>query len=325
MTSIVISTLNIWSINKEERFSEYLEHKSHPANFFNSKDLLKNRLPLIFEIYRGLIEEYISTLGQVLIFGFLLYFTLTSLSFFYFFIWKKQKFLPKYQGTFYIIHDIKWSSINILIESLLVSALKMFQIRYSFVYFKVSDYGYMYLILSILLHVAFDETFTYWIHRIFHTNRTLYRLLHKIHHKSVDVTPFSAFAFHPIDAFGQAFPTFTSCFFFPLHYDVMLFFSFITSCWAISIHDNVPAMPLKLFLYSTHHTIHHEEGMGKFRNYGKFTSVWDRLAGTYSDPDRINYGWQRNQKVKNFFDHLNEIIDKYIPDRTPRYISKKRN
>ena len=62
----------------------------------------------------------------------------------------------------------------------------MFQIRYSFVYFKLSDYGLMYLILSILLRIAFDETFTYWIHRIFHTNRILYGLLHKIHHKSVE-------------------------------------------------------------------------------------------------------------------------------------------
>ena len=27
------------------------------------------------------------------------------------------------------------------------------------------------------------------------------------------------------------------------------------------------------------------------RNYGKFTSVWDRLMNTYWDPDRIDFGW----------------------------------
>lgn len=27
-------------------------------------------------------------------------------------------------------------------------------------------------------------------------------------------------------------------------------------------------------------------------NYGKFTSVWDRMMGSYEDPDRINFGWK---------------------------------
>ena len=163
----------------------------------------------------------------------------------------------------------------------------MLQIRYSFVYFNINDYGYFYLIISIMIHMIFDETCTYWIHRVLHTNSYLYKHLHKIHHISVDVTPFTAFSFHPLDAFAQATPTFVSCFFFPLHYDIMLFFSLITSFWAVSIHDNVPALPLKIFLYSTHHTIHHEVGIGKLTNYGKFTTFWDRLAGTYSDPNRI--------------------------------------
>jgi len=322
MVSILAKAINFSSINFENRLSEYINHKSHPRNIFDSKDLLKNKIPLILESFRGLMEEYISTLLQVLIFTMILYFTLTTLSYFYFFVWKKTKYLPKLNGEFYIMHDIKWSCINILVESLIVSALRMVQIRYSFVYFNTGDHGYMYLILSIVIHVIFDETLTYWIHRIFHTNRTLYNLLHKIHHKSVDVTPFSAFAFHPLDAFGQALPTFISCFFFPLHYDLLLFFSLITSCWAISIHDNVPALPLKLFLYSTHHTIHHEKGIGKFRNYGKFTSVWDRLAGTYSDPEKIDFGWQRNEKLKNVFTYLNKLIDIYIPDRTPKSKTK---
>ena len=84
---------------------------------------------------------------------------------------------------------------------------------------------------------------------------------------------------------------FISSFFFPLHYNAFLFFSVSTTVWAISIHDNVPALPFKLFLYATHHTIHHERGVGSFRNYGKFTSIMDRLMGTYDDPKRIDYGW----------------------------------
>jgi lathosterol oxidase len=205
----------------------------------------------------------------------------------------------------------------------MVAALRMTIPRYSLVYFQVSEFGVSYLILSIFLHIIFDETFTYWIHRIFHTNKFLYKNLHKIHHKSIDITPFSGFSFHPFDAFLQAVPTFTSCYFFPLNYNILLFFSLMTSAWAISIHDNIPALPIKLFLYSTHHTIHHEMGIGKFRNYGKFTTVWDRLAGTYSDPDRIDFGWKRNQISVKIFKYINYYVDKFIPDTTRKIIINK--
>jgi lathosterol oxidase len=149
--------------------------------------------------------------------------------------------------------------------------------------------------------------------------------MHKIHHKSTDVTPFSGFAFHPLDAFGQAIPTFVSCFFFPLHYNILMFFSLSTTIWAISIHDNVPMIPIKLFLYSTHHTIHHEPGLGQYRNYGKFTTIWDRLLGTYQDPDILEYGWMRSERVKNIFTNINFYIDKFIPDRTVQKIERKLN
>ena len=63
-------------------------------------------------------------------------------------------------------------------------------------------------------------------------------------------------------------------------------------------------------------------GIGKFRNLGKFTSIWDRLAGTYADPDRIDYGWKRDERYVNFFKKINWYIDKYIPDYTLKKIKK---
>lgn len=200
--------------------------------------------------------------------------------------------------------------------SFLISALRMTLPRFSFIYYDVEEYGIAYLLLSIIFHISFDETFTYWIHRILHTNDYLYIKLHIIHHRSVDITPFAGFAFHPLDAFAQAFPTFVSCYFFPIHYNLILVYSILTTTWAISIHDNVPVLPIKLFLYSTHHTIHHERGYGGNRNYGKLTTVWDRMMGTYEDPDRIYFGYERDDKTKNFFRKINKIIDILVPDRT---------
>jgi lathosterol oxidase len=177
------------------------------------------------------------------------------------------------------------------------------------IYYDVSEHSLWVIPLSIIFHIIWDETLTYWAHRFLHTYRFLYLKLHIVHHRSISITPFAGFAFHPLDAFLQALPTFTSSFFFPIHYNIFLGFSVATTIWAISIHDNIPAIPCKLFLYATHHTIHHEKGRGSFRNYGKFTSIWDRMMGSYEDPDRISYGWKSENKEK-FFKPFNDFLSR---------------
>ena len=270
-----------------------------------------------FSLYisEPLLNEYLVTLCHTIFFGTLLYLLLSITSYLFFFIFTKEKFLPSLKTTeFKILHDIKWSLINIFIEAFLVSGLRMIIPRYSFIYFDYQEYPLWLIPLSFIFHMVWDETLTYWAHRFLHTYRFLYRHLHIVHHRSKSVTPFSGFAFHPIDAFIQAMPTFTSCFIFPIHQNIFLFFSILTPCWAISIHDNVPAIPCKLFLYATHHTIHHEKGRGQFKNYGKFTTVWDRLMGSYEDPDRINYGWKSESRL-NYFNNFNNLLSKYLDNK----------
>ena len=157
---------------------------------------------------------------QTFIFGTILYFTLTLSSYYYFFRSNKNKYLPNFKGDLLIRHDIFLSLINLICETFLVAAIRVSYPRYSLLYYDINEYGIPYLFLSIILHVLYDETLTYWIHRWLHTYPYLYTKLHRHHHRSKDVTPFSGFAFHPLDAFAQAIPTFTSCFIFPLHVNV---------------------------------------------------------------------------------------------------------
>jgi len=320
MISAFLSLLGLIHIDRQIKLLQYKSHSSYAGKIFDVETFFKN-LPLISSVnetnFYSLITEYIATWLQTTVFGLLLYFSLTIPSYLFFFKFKKTRFLPELHGNYLIYHDIKWSTINILVEAFLVAALRMTLPRFSFIYYDVDEYGISYIFLSVLFHIVFDETFTYWIHRFLHTYESLYLKLHIVHHRSVDITPFAGFAFHPLDAFAQALPTFVSCHFFPIHYNVVLVFSICTTIWAISIHDNVPMIPIKLFLYSTHHTIHHEKGYGKNRNYGKFTSVWDRLMGTYADPDRVYFGYVRNEDTKELFKKINRVIDWVVPDKTP--------
>lgn len=325
MISFFLNFLGLIHIDRQIRLLQYKSHSSYAGRLFDVEAFFQ-RFQLTSSFYESnffaIMTEYIATWLQTTIFGLLLYFSLTIPSYLFFFKFKKSKFLPKLNGNYLIYHDIKWSTINIIVEAFLVSALRMTLPRFSFIYYDIDDYGIPYIFLSIFLHILFDETFTYWIHRFLHTYESLYMKLHIVHHRSVDITPFAGFAFHPFDAFAQALPTFVSCYFFPIHYNVVLVFSIMTTTWAISIHDNVPMIPIKLFLYSTHHTIHHEKGYGKMRNYGKFTSVWDRLMGTYADPDRIYYGYERDEKTKDFFKSINKVIEWLVPDNTPKMTKK---
>ena len=141
----------------------------------------------------------------------------------------------------------------------------------------MNDYGWGYFFMSVFIFIIWDEFWTYWAHRWLHTYNFLYKYLHESHHLPVDVTPFSALAFHPLDSLIQGLSTLTCSFFIPIHYNFYLSYLFMTSIWAVFIHDNTPVLPIKLFLYCTHHAIHHEPGIGKLKNYGKFTSVMDRI------------------------------------------------
>jgi len=88
--------------------------------------------------------------------------------------------------------------------------IRLAQPRFGLLYFDVNDYGYWYLFVSLILHLIWDETLTYyiklnnryWAHRWLHTYPDMYIKYHRYHHKSKDVTPFSGFAFHPLDAFA---------------------------------------------------------------------------------------------------------------------------
>ena len=172
--------------------------------------------------------------------------------------------------------------------------------------------------------MCYDEFFTYWIHRLLH-HSAIYKSLHAIHHRSRAVTPFTGFAFHPLDAFLQAVPVFTSCFFIPLPIDLVLAHGLVTSLWAISIHDNVNAVPFKGILYAGSHSIHHF-AWGENYNYGKFTSVCDRLYGSYCDPEQITgYGFTTSPFLQKLCCWGNWLYTSVIPDLGLPTVSKMRD
>jgi sterol desaturase/sphingolipid hydroxylase (fatty acid hydroxylase superfamily) len=131
----------------------------------------------------------------------------------------------------------------------------------------------------VLLH----DTYFYWSHRLLH-HRRIFPVVHALHHRSTNPSPFAALAFHPLEAVMQviwAVPLAVV----PIPSLVWLAFSFLAIFVNVLGHCGVEPYPLswqqhpvlKWLNFATMHNRHHLEFEG---NFGLYFSVWDRVMGT---------------------------------------------
>lgn len=142
--------------------------------------------------------------------------------------------------------------------------------------------GYWFMAFSSLAFILFTDFSIYWIHRGLHAPSIYF--LHKIHHKWKVPTPFASHAFHPLDGFAQSMPYHIYPFLFPLHKGLYLGLFMFVNIWSVLIHDNdyrVPDLFKPIVNSCAHHTDHH---LFFNYNYGQYTTLWDRLGGSFRYP-----------------------------------------
>lgn len=220
--------------------------------------------------------------------GYGFYFLLASLSYLVRFKWLRRRCNPDYVPDWgENRRALRVAFASVAGNAVLTAPIHMLIAHgYGRVYFEVGEYGWAYLGLSVLAVLVVTETLVYWAHRALHT-RTLYRLLHRHHHQFRRPTPYVAVAFHPLDSFLQALPHHLCAFLFPLHIGVYTLSLALVLLWAVSIHDRWTFVRWGFINYSDHHLIHHWYNR---HNLGQYTTVWDRLCGTYRSP-RPGDGW----------------------------------
>ncbi|GJE94871.1 sterol desaturase family protein [Phanerochaete sordida] len=154
---------------------------------------------------------------------------------------------------------------------------------YSNMYGDVSEHGWPYFFFSIFFFLAFTDYAIYWIHRWEH-HPSVYKWLHKPHHKWLIPTPFASFAFHPLDGYFQSIPYHLFPFLFPLHQKLYLGLFVFVNCWTVLIHDSdmITGHPLETVINGpAHHTLHH---LYFTVNYGQYFTFSDRWGGSYRQP-----------------------------------------
>lgn len=149
---------------------------------------------------------------------------------------------------------------------------------------RVSVRGWGWFAINLALLLVLHDAWFYWTHRLIHHPK-LFRRFHRLHHRSHNPSPWTAYSFDPPEAVINAV-------FLPLalavvpssHAAVFAFLSVMIVKNAVghSGYEIFPSArdgrPLIDWMTSvTHHDLHHAQAGW---NYGLYFTWWDRLMGT---------------------------------------------
>lgn len=226
----------------------------------------------------------------VWLFGLVVYFVFASLSYVFVFD-KKTKEHPKYLRN-QIALEIKQTMTSMPFMSICTTPFMLAEVRgHSKLYDTAAEAPFAaYSWVQFPFFVMFTDFCIYWIHRWLH-HPLIYKNLHKPHHKWIMPTPFASHAFHPLDGFAQSFPYHVFPFFFPLHKLSYVFLFVFVNFWTIIIHDGEFVSDNPVVNGAACHSIHH---LAFNYNYGQYTTLWDRMGGSYRKPDPSMFDKQEN-------------------------------
>lgn len=151
-------------------------------------------------------------------------------------------------------------------------------------YTGIAQFGNGYFYLAFLLMLIMHDTYFYWTHRLMH-HPAIFRLFHLVHHKSINPSPWAAYAFHPLEAMVEVGIVVIFLFTIPIHkYHLGLFFLFMI-IYNVYGHLGWELYPKgfsrhwlgKWINTSVNHNQHHQYFKG---NYGLYFLFWDRVMGT---------------------------------------------
>lgn len=200
--------------------------------------------------------------------------------------WSGKKIQQTLPGKRQIRDEILQSARTLVLYGVGAGALAFWlENGYTLVYTELSEYGFIYFIVSILLMLLLHDTYFYWTHRLLHT-RHLFRFVHKVHHKHKSPTPWSAFSFHPVEALLSMGIIPLIIFLIPWHHYALIIFVTVMTLYDIYIHLGVRIDNRRLLKWqntTNDHDLHHQ---GVRANYGLYSTVWDHLMGTYHTPGK---------------------------------------
>lgn len=274
----------------------------------------------LFKLYDQIIKEgnilntwleYVNLWIGDLIINFSLYFIIATLAFFVVWKWyetrlKNVRIQDKKKAT---ENQIKTEILRSMRTLLIFASMDVFVLYlqkngFTQIYNDLDDFGMLYFFCSIILMLLIHDTYFYWIHRLMH-QKVLFKYVHKVHHESIDTTPFSAFSFHTIEAILEYGITPLLVFIMPTHILGLFIFQLLMTSFNVIGHLGYELYPKKWHRIpiiqwkttSVHHNLHHSKFNG---NYGLYFTWWDKLFNTEFQETRDKFEQITNRQSTDF-------------------------
>jgi lathosterol oxidase len=193
-----------------------------------------------------------------------------------------QRLFPK-NNDYY--RDILYSISTMLIFSTMAYLVFVGSKLYNHIYYgSIWEYGKVWYFASFVWLFFVHDAYFYWIHRLMH-HPYFFKRVHLVHHLSTNPSPWTAYAFHPLEALLEAAFLLVAAFTLPIHkttFGLFMLFQVVYNVYGHLGYELYPAGLNKTWLgrwvnTGVAHNQHHKHFKG---NYGLYTLIWDRLVGT---------------------------------------------
>ena len=234
------------------------------------------------------------------------YFIIAGVAFLFWYVLLKKKIaFKKIQLRFPTNKDYRreifYSVITIAIFSFVPTVLLSPPIRqYTLFYTDIHQYGMVWFWLAFPVMLVVHDAYFYFTHRLMHHPK-LFKYIHLLHHKSVNPSPWAAFAFHPLEAVVEVGILVIFIFCMPVCFFHLFFFFLFMMVYNVYGHLGWELYPKgfstsfigKWINTSVNHNQHHQYFKG---NYGLYFLWWDRLFKTIREDYDIKFDEVKNRK-----------------------------
>jgi lathosterol oxidase len=181
-----------------------------------------------------------------------------------------------------VLDDIRLSVISTTVFAVATAAvMTLHEHGLTRLYGQIQGHDWWYLIVSYLAVLILQDGYFYATHRLLH-HPALFPWLHQGHHRSRPPTPWTSFAFDPLEALLQALFLVIIVLVVPLHFITVMAVLTTMTVWAIVNHLGLDHLPQsfphhwlgKWVIGPAHHSCHH---LRHRMHFGLYFTFWDRV------------------------------------------------
>jgi ring-1,2-phenylacetyl-CoA epoxidase subunit PaaE len=150
-------------------------------------------------------------------------------------------------------------------------------------YIETGKYGIWYEVFVVIVMILISDTWFYWSHRTMH-HPSIYKYVHALHHRSLDVNPYTSTSFHMIEAIWLTLWVLPLVLVMPISMTALGVVQVLGTFNNLKSHlgyELFPGFfrypPFNMLASATNHSLHHTQYNG---NYGLFFRFWDIACNT---------------------------------------------